>query len=95
MRLELKFSEQKRKIEVGFSQSKNGFQAKFQHFQQATERKEVDYYEGTYKVVPKVTEQKLETRQKFLIEDVIVKEIPYFDVSNESGGSTVYIGNEV
>ena len=56
MRLELKFSEQKRKIEVGFSKSKNGFQAKFQHFQQATERKEVDYYEGTYKVVPKVTE---------------------------------------
>ena len=52
-------------------------------------------YSGDYDVVPRVTEQTLPTKNKILIEDVIIKSIPYFDVSNTSGGSTVYIGEEV
>lgn len=52
-------------------------------------------YEGEYKVTPKVSEQTLPTAKKLLSEDVTIKEIPYFEVSNTSGGNTVYIGNEV
>ena len=52
-------------------------------------------YEGEYEVTPKIFKQTLQTAHKILKEDVCVKEIPYYEVSNNSGGSTVYIGNEV
>lgn len=52
-------------------------------------------YEGEYEVTPKVTEQTLQTAQKILEEDMHVKQIPYFEVSNNSGGNTVFIGSEV
>lgn len=52
-------------------------------------------YSGAYTVTPEVTQQVLETAEKVMEEDLVVKAIPYFEVSNEAGGSTVYIGNEV
>lgn len=52
-------------------------------------------YEGTYEVTPKVTAQTLQTAQKFMREDVSIQAIPYFDVSNQAGGNTIYIANEV
>lgn len=52
-------------------------------------------YKGDYTVTPKVTEQILPTANALLKEDIFVKSIPFFDVSNLAGGSTVYIGNEV
>lgn len=57
--------------------------------------KDVNLYEGDYEVTPKVREQTLPTADKLLSEDLKIKEIPYFDVSNTSGGSTVYIGSEI
>lgn len=53
---------------------------------------ELDYYEGSYEVIPKTTSQTLETAQRFLTEDVTVCEIPYAEVANNSGGNTVYVG---
>ncbi len=52
-------------------------------------------YEGPYDVTPKVTAQTLQTAQKLMREDVSVRAIPYFDVSNPAGGNTIYIANEV
>lgn len=57
--------------------------------------KDVPLYEGEYEVTPKVSEQTLPTAKKMLTEDLTIKEIPYFSVGNNSGGNTVYIGNEV
>lgn len=57
--------------------------------------KDVTLYEGDYEVTPKVREQTLPTADRLLLEDVRIKEIPYFDVSNSSGGSTVYIAREL
>ena len=57
--------------------------------------KDVSLYEGDYEVTPKVIEQTLPTTEKLLSEDVTIKKIPYFEVSNTSGGNTVFIGNEV
>ena len=52
-------------------------------------------YQGAYEVTPKVEAQTMPTKHKVLKDDITVKSIPYFNVSNTSGGSTVYIGNEV
>jgi hypothetical protein len=52
-------------------------------------------YDGTSEVTPRVDSQILPTAQKIMKEDLTVKAIPYYDVSNSSGGSTIFIGNEV
>ena len=52
-------------------------------------------YSGSYDITPKVTAQVLQTKDKHMTDDVTIKKIPYFDVSNDAGGSTVYIANEV
>jgi hypothetical protein len=52
-------------------------------------------FEGEYTVTPKVTEQIIATKNRLMLNDVTVKSIPFFNVSNTSGGNTVYIGNEV
>lgn len=52
-------------------------------------------YRGEYEVVPKVyTEQTLPTSGKLLDRDVLVHKIPHFEVSNNSGGKTLIIGEE-
>lgn len=52
-------------------------------------------YRGEYEVVPKVyTEQTLPTSGKLLDRDVLVHKIPQFEVSNNSGGKTLIIGEE-
>lgn len=52
-------------------------------------------YEGEYTVIPKARQsQSLPTKGKFLSKDINVLEIPYFDVSNESG-TTIFIASEV
>lgn len=52
-------------------------------------------YQGDYVVTPAANdEQTLETKGKYMKDDVIVKEIPYAETSNASDGITVYIGAE-
>lgn len=60
-----------------------------------SKQQNVDYYDGDYTVTPKVEKQELATRQKLLTEDVKIKEIPFFEVSNNEGGQTVFIGKEL
>lgn len=52
-------------------------------------------YTGTYEVIPKITEQILETQDKRMAKNVTIREIPFYEVGNSSGGNTIYIGNEV
>lgn len=49
-------------------------------------------YEGKYIVDPDFKEQTLETANKLMADNVTIKEIPHFEVDNESGGTTFYIG---
>lgn len=52
------------------------------------------YYEGPYDVVPMpYTAQILPTANLAMQEDVNVKEIPYYETSNQSGGITATIGD--
>lgn len=48
-------------------------------------------YEGEYEVIPTLEDQTLETANKTLRNDVLVKEVPVYRVTNESGGYTVTI----
>lgn len=52
-------------------------------------------YDGSYEVLPKVDGQIMDTKDKFMTNDVNIHPIPFFSVGNNSGGNTVYIGNEV
>lgn len=49
-------------------------------------------YEGEYEVTPQFVPQTLPTAEKILMKDVTIEEIPYAEVSNNSGGITAIIG---
>ena len=50
-------------------------------------------YSGKYEVVSQINvEQSLETAKRYLSRNIIVKAIPYAEVSNLSGGKTITIG---
>lgn len=52
-------------------------------------------YTGAYEATPKAnSEQTLETANKYMLSDVTVHAVPYYEVSNVSG-ETVYIASEV
>lgn len=51
-------------------------------------------YKGDYEVTPTFEQQSLATADKVLKEDVTVKAIPRYDVTNTSGGVTVYIATQ-
>lgn len=84
-RLTVKFNENETTLKVGFN-----------NFYGVTEKPpDVEFYTGDYTVIPKVEAQSLQTAQKFLTDDVTIKSIPYYDVSNTVGGRTVFIGKEL
>lgn len=56
---------------------------------------DAEHYTGEYIVTPDTESQTLETAGKLLDDNVTIKEIPFYNVSNNSGGSTVYIGREI
>lgn len=91
MRFEVQFRQTDQKLTVFFQDNK-AFGTTFKAIQQVTGRLGVEYYTGSYDVTPMVDSQSLATKDKFLKDDVRVQSIPYYDVGNTSGGSTVYIG---
>lgn len=92
MRIKVLFNEDKKIIKLNEDEKRLGLN--FDNFQQITLSK-VERYNGAYIVVPKTNSQILKTNQKLMNDDVTVKEIPYFEVSNDNGGVTVYIGKEI
>ena len=95
MRLEVSFRVLNKNLDVDFSAKDKKLNAEFQCFQRIAEQGDVDYYDGSYTVTPKVEEQSLPTSKKYLAEDARIKEIPIFEVSNLEGGQTVFIGKEI
>lgn len=51
-------------------------------------------YDGEYVVTPKTVEQTLGTADKYMESDVLVRDIPYYETSNQSG-ITVYIADNL
>lgn len=55
--------------------------------------RDIDIYAGPYEVIPKIRNQTLDTKNRMLSKNIFIKQIPYYETSNESG-YTVYIGGE-
>lgn len=53
-----------------------------------------EHYEGNYEATPKISEYTLDTKDKVMYSDFTVKAIPYYEVSNAQGGTTIIIGEE-
>ena len=95
MRFDVTFQELDKKLNVDFRTRNEKIKVDFEHLQVVSDNVGVDYYKGNYTVTPKVEKQELATRQKFLTENVKIKEIPFFEVSNLEGGQTAFIGKEL
>lgn len=94
MNIRVDFEEKDSVMQVMFNQESTNINADFGEVQRIISS-DMDRYEGPYEVTPTVEGQTLETEMKFMTEDVSIKAIPYFDVSNPAGGSTIYIAKEI
>lgn len=56
---------------------------------------EEERYTGPYLVEPSCSEQILKTTGKYMTENVNVHRIPFYEVSNASGGTTVIIDKPI
>lgn len=53
-------------------------------------------YTGDYRIIPLFGQDiTLQTENRVLKDDMVVKQIPYFETPTPDGGTTVYIGTEV
>ena len=60
-----------------------------------TSANDIPVYDGPYEAIPKVEAQTLPTAQKLMTDDVTVHGVPFYEVSNDQGGNTVYIAKEL
>lgn len=92
MKFQIKFRDETAPFRIKLNTSENltvGFK-ELQRYDGA-----VTNYEGDYTIVPKPNEaQVLATAGKRMTDNLTVKEIPYYEVSN-TVGKTAYIGKEV
>lgn len=51
-------------------------------------------YSGPYDITPLFTAQVLPTAKKLMQKDVTIRKIPQYEVSNDSNGYTLIIGEE-
>lgn len=51
----------------------------------------IEQYEGDYTIIPKVSEQKMQTKNKMMKDNVKIQKIPIHEFSNDYG-TTVVIG---
>ena len=64
-------------------------------FGQITQVHTASQYTGAYDVTPKMyCETQLSTKDKLMAKNVTIRKIPRYEVSNESGGNTLIIGDE-
>lgn len=95
MKLNVRFIETNTPFLVTFDETFHHFGAILEEVQKVTEYVGGEVYKGDYEITPKVLEQRAYTAGKVMLEDITIHSIPYFDVSNLSGGSTVYIGGDI
>ena len=80
---------------ITLQESNQKFDVSFGELQYVTVPETKAVYAGSYEVTPKIAEQVLATKQKYMKENLKINAIPCYDVSNPAGGSTVYIAREL
>lgn len=91
MRINVTFGYTEQRFSAGFEDAEKRFSAGFGDLTVITVGAEE--YAGSYEVTPKVESQTLPTEKKLMKQDVIVKEIPYYAVSNNFGQTIIIGGN--
>lgn len=94
MKINVKFSGGSSSFKPGFRDQNKQLDTEFDNIQIVPEYIN-DPYEGEYMVTPRVEAQTMFTKDKVMMDDVTIKEIPIYRTSNTSGGNTVFIGKEV
>lgn len=89
MKLKVSFNEVNSSLKTKFIQNECIFTT---DFGEVTLVKTDDVYEGDYEVTPRVYSQVLETKDKLMIDDVLINVIPIAKTINLSNGYTVTIG---
>lgn len=77
------------------TQYNRGFRIKLpivEREEENTPTPDIEVYEGPYVVRPTPAGRILDTEGKRMTDDITIQPIPYYEVSNGSGGETVYIG---
>jgi hypothetical protein len=95
MKLDVTFSSAEEILLTDIADTGGEFPANFGELNIVKEYVGGDPYDGDYEVTPKVDAQTMPTKGMVMEEDVTIKSIPFFDVSNMSGGTTVYIAKEI
>lgn len=95
MNIRAVFAQSEQTFCADFRETEDRLPADFGEVQKVTEYVGGEGYDGDYTVTPKVEPQTLPTKGKVMLDNMSIKSIPFYDVSNTSGGSTVYIGIEV
>lgn len=75
-------------FELGFLSSDQVFSMDFG----STTGVVAETYKGEYEVTPGVSDVFLYTKDKLMEDDVTVHPVPFYEVSNPSGGNTITIG---
>ena len=91
----VRFNQSNVRLDAKLQTNSKCLNAEFAGFQKVSEIKDAEPYTGAYEVTPKVEAQTMHTAQKLMAQDVTIKAIPIYDVTNNTGGSTVYIAREV
>lgn len=92
MNFKPKLIENQKAFKSEFVEAENKISLGFGEVQTVTELVGGEIYTGNYSVVPLVEPQILATKYKVLNDNVTIHEIPYAEVSNDSGGTTATIG---
>ena len=95
MILNARFTETAQTLSAKFAGNAKTFSANMGEIQTITKYIGGEPFDGSYSITPKVTAQTMPTKGKVMTDDVTVKAIPFFNVSNNSGGNTVYIAKEI
>lgn len=81
-------------MSVVFSESSQSIDADFGEIQ-TVNLSALPVYKGDYGVTPTVSGQTMRTKGMAMLEDVTIHPIPFYNVSNMSGGNTVYIARDM
>ena len=95
MVIEVDFEAENMVVDVDFEAESMTIESDFGEVYRLTEYVGGELYQGEYEIVPTVEGQTLETKDRVLIENIKILEIPFYNVSNTAGGSTVYIAKEL
>lgn len=87
MRIRVTFSEMPARFALGLNEQES-FTLKFDEGMQS----HCVPYEGSYDIMPGLLAQTLPTNDRHLYEDILVRSIPYTEVTNVQHGLTAIIG---